>query len=61
MFVASLSYVCRKKRGKLTFNSLNKECNVMEELRAAYVVMTRLQKILIIALPKSVKKNFGHI
>ena len=47
-----------KQRGKLTFNSLNKECNETEEIRTAYVAMTRPQKILIMALPKSVKKNF---
>lgn len=47
-----------KQRGKLTFNSLNKECNETEEIRTAYVAMTRPQKILIIALPKSVKKAF---
>ena len=47
-----------KQRGKLTFNSLNKEDNETEEIRTAYVAMTRPQKILIMALPKSVKKNF---
>lgn len=47
-----------KQRGKLTFNSLNKEDNETEEIRTAYVAMTRPQKILIIALPKSVKKAF---
>lgn len=47
-----------KQRGKLTFNSLNKEVNETEEIRTAYVAMTRPQKILIIALPKSVKKAF---
>lgn len=47
-----------KPRGKLTFNSLNKEDNETEEVRTAYVAMTRPQEILIIALPKSVKKAF---
>lgn len=47
-----------KQRGKLTFNSLNKENNEIEEIRTAYVAMTRPQKILIMALPKSVKKAF---
>ncbi len=47
-----------KQRGKLTFNSLNQKDNKTEEIRTAYVAMTRPQKILIIALPKSVKKNF---
>lgn len=47
-----------KQRGKLTFNSLNRECNETEEIRTAYVAMTRPQKILIMALPKSVKRNF---
>lgn len=47
-----------KQRGKLTFNSLNKEDNKTEEIRTAYVAMTRPQKILIVALPKSVKKAF---
>ena len=47
-----------KQRGKLTFNSLNKKDNETEEIRTAYVAMTRPQKILVMALPKSVKKNF---
>ena len=45
-----------KQRGKLTFNSLNKD-NKTEEVRTAYVALTRPRKILVIALPKSVKKN----
>ena len=45
-----------KQRGKLTFNSLNKD-NKTEEVRTAYVAMTRPRKILVIALPKSVMKK----
>ncbi len=48
-----------KQRGKLTFNSLNKEDNKTEEIRTAYVAMTRPQKILVVALPKSVKEAFN--
>lgn len=47
-----------KQKGKLTFNSLNKRDNETEEVRTAYVAMTRPQKILVVALPKSVKRAF---
>lgn len=44
------------KKGKLTFNVLNGNNND-EERRIAYVAMTRPQKILVVAFPKSVKIN----
>ena len=45
-----------KQRGKLTFNSLIQD-NKTEEVRTAYVAMTRPKKLLVVALPKSIKKN----
>ena len=47
-----------KQRGKLTFNSLIQD-NKTEEVRTAYVAMTRPKKLLVVALPKSIKKNIN--
>lgn len=45
------------QRGKLTSNILNTYDAVSEEIRTAYVAMTRAKKILMIAIPKSIQNS----
>lgn len=42
-------------RGKLTTNMINNKPIESEEIRTAYVAMTRAKQILVVAIPKSVK------
>lgn len=42
-------------RGKLTSNMINNKPIESEEIRTAYVAMTRAKQILVVAIPKSVK------
>lgn len=46
-----------KQRGKLTSNVLNNHQINSEEIRTAYVAMTRAKKILVVAIPNSVNNN----
>lgn len=44
-------------RGKLTSNMINTKPIESEEIRTAYVAMTRAKKLLVVAIPKTVKSN----
>ncbi|MBU3199495.1 ATP-dependent helicase [Clostridium estertheticum] len=45
------------KNGKLTSNMLNTKPIESEEIRTAYVAMTRATQVLIVAIPSTIKKN----
>ena len=45
------------KNGKLTSNMLNTKPVESEEIRTAYVAMTRATQVLIVAIPNTIKKN----